>query len=216
MMLPAWLVAAWQSFQPVALETVAVLWGILTVWLTVRQNNWCWPVGSASNALFAVLFFNDKLYADMVLQVVYIFLNAYGWYEWRFGAKGKTALPVSSTPARQRLLLAAAGGIGIAAVTLFLDRRTDARLPFLDATTTVLSLLAQYMLAKKWIENWWVWITVNVLYIGIYAAVGRNLTSAQQLVFIVLSMMGYLAWRKELRGAALPAAVGRNESRVSN
>ena len=200
MMWPEWLVSAWIAFQPVALETVAVLWGVLTVWLTVKQNNWCWPIGSLSNALFVVIFFREKLYADMVLQGIYIALNAYGWYEWRFGAKGKTALPVGLTPARLRLPLAGLAAAGIAAVTVYLARFTDASLPFWDATTTVLSLVAQYMLAKKWIENWWVWIAVNVLYIGLYATKGLYLTSAQQLIFITLSVMGYLAWHKELRG----------------
>ncbi len=201
MSLPEMLATAWLSFQPVALETVAVLWGVLTVWLTVRQNNWCWPIGSASNALFAVIFFREKLYADMALQIIYIGLNAYGWYEWRFGGRHKASLPVSLTPARARLGLGALALAGIAAVTVYLARFTDASLPFWDGTTTVLSLVAQFMLAKKWIENWGVWITVNVLYIGVYASKGLYLTSAQQLVFIALSVMGYLAWRKELAGS---------------
>lgn len=203
-----WLVSAWMAFQPHALETVAVVWGILTVWLTVKQNNWCWPIGSLSNALFAVIFLREKLYADMVLQVIYIALNAYGWYEWRYGARDKAALPVSVTPARLRLPLAGLAVAGTAAVTLYLARLTDASLPFWDAITTVLSLVAQYMLARKWIENWWVWIAVNLLYIGVYAVKGLYLTSAQQLIFIALSVLGFLAWRKELRGVAAPVVVG--------
>jgi nicotinamide mononucleotide transporter len=203
------LAGAWTVFQPYALEVLAVLWGVITVWLTVKQNNWCWPVGSASNALFAVIFFREKLYADMVLQVIYIALNAYGWYEWRHGGQNRRSLPVSRTPARTWVSLAALAAIGVAGVAVYLARWTDASLPFWDATTTVLSLTAQYMLAKKWIENWWVWISVNVMYIGLYAVKGLYLTSAQQLVFIALSLLGYLAWRKELlgpRARAAPAA----------
>jgi nicotinamide mononucleotide transporter len=202
MNVPELVATAWLIFRPYALETLAVAWGILTVWLTVRQNNWCWPVGSLSNALFAVIFFREKLYADMALQVVYIGLNAYGWYEWRYGGSNRGALPVARTPAHARLALAALSAAGITALTLYLARLTDASLPFWDATTTVLSLAAQYMLARKWIENWWVWITVNVLYIGVYAVKGLYLTSAQQLVFIALSVVGFLAWRKELLGRA--------------
>lgn len=192
---------AWSSFQPHALETLAVVWGVLTVWLTVKQNMWCWPIGSASNALFVVIFFREKLYADMVLQVIYIALNFYGWYAWRNGGR-PTTLPVAMTPARLRLPLAGLALAGTAVVTYYLASQTDASLPFGDAATTVLSLVAQYMLAKKWIENWWVWISVNVVYIGLYAFKGLYLTSAQQLVFIALSVLGYLAWRKELMGAA--------------
>lgn len=180
------------------LELVAVLWGVLTVWLTVKQNIWCWPVGSASNVLFTVIFWREKLYADMALQLVYIGLNAYGWYEWLYGGRGKTPLPVSRTPGRMRWLLGGAAAAAIASLTYALRTFTDASLPFWDATTTVLSLAAQYMLAKKWIENWWVWITVNVLYIGIYAVKALYFTSAQQLIFIWLSAMGYAAWRREM------------------
>jgi nicotinamide mononucleotide transporter len=182
------------------LELLAVAWGVLTVWLTVKQNIWCWPVGSASNALFTVIFFQEKLYADMALQVIYIGLNFYGWYEWLYGGRGRTPLPVQRTPRRMRWLLGGLAAAGIAGLSYALRTYTDASLPFWDATTTVLSLAAQYMLAKKWIENWGVWITVNVLYIGIYAVKGLYFTSAQQVVFICLSVLGFAAWRKELLG----------------
>jgi nicotinamide mononucleotide transporter len=201
------LATLWLSFRPYATETVGVALGVLSVWLTVRQNNWCWAVGSLSNLFFAVIFWREKLYADMVLQLVYIGLNAYGWYAWRFGGQRRTTLPVSATPALARLALISVAAAGIAVVTYYLARFTDASLPFWDATTTVLSLVAQYMLARKWIENWWVWIFVNVLYIGLYAYKGLLQASAQQLVFIALSFMGFWAWRKEWLGrTAAPAA----------
>jgi nicotinamide mononucleotide transporter len=99
-----------------------------------------------------------------------------------------------------RWLLGGLAAAGIVGLSYALRNFTDASLPVWDATTTVLSLVAQTMLAKKWIENWGVWITVNVLYIGIYAAKGLYFTSAQQLIFIWLSVMGFVAWRKELLG----------------
>jgi len=193
---------AW--LQANALELLAVSWGILTVWLTVKQNIWCWPVGSASNVLFTVIFFREKLYADMVLQVIYIGLNTYGWYEWLYGGRGKTPLLVSRTPVRMRYLMGGLAAAGITGLALAL-RQTDASLPFWDATTTVLSLIAQYMLAKKWIENWGVWITVNVLYIGIYAVKALYFTSAQQFIFIYLSVLGFVAWRRELLTKVQPS-----------
>jgi len=198
------LAAAPEWLRTHGLELLAVLWGILTVWLTVRQNLWCWPVGSASNALFTLIFFREKLYADVVLQVIYIGVNFYGWYEWRYGGRNKTPLRGSLAPARARLRLGLLSVAGIAALSTALNRFTDASLPYWDATTTILSLAAQYMLARKWIENWWVWISVNTLYIGIYAYKGLYLTSAQQLIFIWLSVLGFRAWRAELRR---PAAV---------
>ena len=185
------------------LEIIAVAWGILTVYLTVRQNNWCWPVGSASNVLFAVIFFRERLYADMALQVIYIGLNFYGWYQWLHGGAGNSALAVARAPAQARLVLATLSVASIAILGTALARFTNADLAYWDSTTTILSLAAQYMLARKWIENWGVWITVNVLYIGLYAYKGLYLTSAQQLVFIALSIAGYLSWRRELRAAHL-------------
>jgi nicotinamide mononucleotide transporter len=198
---------AW--LQTYGLELLAVAWGILTVWLTVRQNIWCWPIGSLSNLLFVFIFFREKLYADMALQVIYIGLNTYGWYEWLYGGRNKTPLAVSRTPPRMRLVLAGLAAAAIAGLTLAL-RQTDAALPFWDSTTTVLSLVAQFMLAKKWIENWGVWITVNLLYIGIYAYKGLYFTSAQQFIFIYLSVMGFLAWRRELLG------IGSKQSEVAS
>lgn len=195
---------AW--LQANALELLAVSWGILTVWLTVKQNIWCWPVGSLSNVLFTVIFFREKLYADMALQVIYIGLNTYGWYEWLYGGRGKTPLPVGRAPLRMRFLLGGLAAAAITGLTLVL-RQTDASLPFWDAATTVLSLVAQYMLAKKWLENWGVWITVNLLYIGIYAVKGLYFTSAQQFIFIYLSVLGFIAWRRELAARSrAPAA----------
>jgi len=191
--------------QAYGLELLAVSWGVLTVWLTVRQNIWCWPVGSASNLLFTIIFFRERLYADMALQIIYIGLNTYGWYEWLFGGRGRSPLAVSRTPLRLRFVLGAVAAAGITSVTLVL-RQTDASLPFWDATTTILSLVAQYMLAKKWIENWGVWITVNVLYIGIYAVKGLYFTSAQQFIFIYLSVLGFLAWRREFKDKARNAS----------
>jgi nicotinamide mononucleotide transporter len=190
----------WLWLQQNALELLAVAWGILTVYLTVKQNIWCWPIGSLSNLLFTVIFYREKLYADVALQLIYVGLNVYGWYEWRYGGRGQTPLPVARTPARQRLILAGLAAAGIAGLTVTL-RQTDASLPFWDATTTVLSLIAQYMLAKKWVENWAVWIIVNVLYIGIYATKGLYFTSAQQLIFIYLSLLGFRDWRRELAAA---------------
>lgn len=202
-----WLSGAWLALQPYAVEVVGVGLGVLTVWLTVKQNNWCWLIGSLSNALFFVLFLREKLYADMALQLIYIALNAYGWYQWRFGGQQRTPLPVSPTPPAARLVLAGLAVAGTSGVALYLSRFTDAALPFWDATTTVLSLTAQYMLARKWIENWWVWISVNVMYIGVYAYKGLYLTSAQQLVFITLSLMGWWAWRQELHSRRAATAV---------
>ncbi|MBI5031019.1 MAG: nicotinamide mononucleotide transporter [Chloroflexi bacterium] len=181
------------------LEIAAVSFGLICVWQTVKENVWCWVTGSISNILFSVAFFQSKLYSDVGLQIVYILLNAYGWYEWKYGGKNKTELPISTTAPRWWAIFALISIASIALMGTALHNLTDTDVAYWDATTTVLSLVAQFMLTKKLIENWWIWITVNMLYIGIYFYKGLYLTSAQQIVYIVLSMMGYLAWRKTLR-----------------
>ena len=188
------------------LEAVAVVWGILTVWLTVRQNIWCWPIGSASNVLFAIIFFNERLYAGMTLQIVYIALNLYGWYKWRYGGADKAPLAVGRTPPRMRWILGGLVLFGAAGAGLALNTFTDTDVGYWDATATVLSLAAQYMLARKWIETWGVWICVNLLHMGLYAYKGLYLTSAQQAVFIALSVAGFLAWRKAMGSSQQPEA----------
>jgi nicotinamide mononucleotide transporter len=185
-------------------EIIGVALGVACVYLTVRENNWCWPIGIANNLMFIAIFIPARLYADSGLQVIYIVLGLYGWYEWLYGGKGKTALPISLTPPRAWIVLAAIAAGSTLALTELLRRLTDSNVAFWDALTTVLSLTAQFMLAKKWLENWWVWICANTLYIGLYVYKQLYLVAALQLVFIALSLMGYVRWQREYRRAAAP------------
>lgn len=197
------------------LEIIGVALGVACVYLTVRENNWCWPTGIANNILFIAIFIPARLYADSGLQVVYIALGLYGWYQWLYGGKGKTALPISLTPGRMWPVLAAAAAGSTLLLSELLRRLTNSNVPLWDALTTVLSLTAQYMLAKKWLENWWVWISANTLYIGLYVYKQLYLVAGLQVVFITLSLMGYFAWRKELRRLGWSPLVAQNRTRTS-
>jgi nicotinamide mononucleotide transporter len=184
------------------LEIAAVVLGLIGVWQTVREDIWCWLTGSISTALFSIAFFQARLYSDVGLQFIYILLNAYGWYQWKFGGREQTGVPISTMTMRQWIIAALVALGAIAAMGTALKQLTDTDVAYWDATTTTLSLIAQYLLARKLIENWWVWIVVNGLYIGIYLYKGLYLTSGLQVVFILLSVMGYLEWRKTLRATA--------------
>ena len=188
-----------QAEQHNRLEIAGTILGLISVWLTVRQNIWCWPTGLVMVALYAVIFFQVKLYADAGLQVVYFVLQIYGWYEWLRGGKGHSKLNVAHVSARLAALLAAIAVVATALMGYLLATRTDAALPYWDSTATVLSLIAQWMLAKKYIENWLVWITVDVLSIGIYAAKALYPTMALYAAFLVLATLGWVEWRKSLR-----------------
>jgi nicotinamide mononucleotide transporter len=185
-----------------AVEAAGVLFGVVAVWLTTRENVWCWPTGLVNVGLFIVVFFRAKLYADMGLQVVYVALCLYGWYEWLHGGRDHGALRVSATPRAAFAALAAAGVVFAAVLGLFLARRTDAALPFWDAGTTSFSLVAQAMQTRKWWENWLVWIAVDVVYVGIYVVKELYLTAGLYAVFLALAVVGLRSWRRSMSAHA--------------
>lgn len=184
-----------------AWEIAGVLFGVVAVWLTVRQNVWCWPTGLVNVGLFIVVFWQARLYADMGLQVVYVALCAYGWWSWLHGGEGHGALRVSRAPARLLWAVAAGGAVAAFVLGVTLKRHTDASLPFWDSTTTSYSLAAQWLQTRKWIENWTVWIAVDILYVGIYVAKSLYLTAALYAVFLALAVRGHLEWRRDLAAA---------------
>jgi nicotinamide mononucleotide transporter len=183
-------------------EIIGTILGLVSVWLTVRQNIWCWPTGLMMVALYAVVFFQAKLYADAGLQVVYFALQIYGWHEWLRGGKARGRLNVTRIRLRLGVVLVVIAAWATAAMGYLLATRTDAALPYWDSTATVLSLIAQWMLARKIIENWLVWITVDLLSIGIYAAKALYPTMALYAAFLALAALGWIEWRKSLNTSA--------------
>jgi len=188
------------------LETIAALIGVVSVYLSVRQNVWSWPTAIVMVAMYFVVFYQSRLYADMGLQVVYIIISIYGWYQWLYGGKGHTELKVSRTSLRLGAFLAGIGTLSAVVLGTLLHRTTDAALPYLDATTTSTSLVAQWMMTKKLLENWIVWVAVDVVYIGMFIYKSLYVTAALYVVFLILSIMGYRQWKATLREPELVAA----------
>jgi nicotinamide mononucleotide transporter len=195
------------------LELFAAVVGALSVWLSVRQNIWSWPTAVVNVVLYALVFYEAKLYADMGLQVIYAVLSLYGWYEWLYGGEGRTELRVTRTGWRLGAVLTAIALLGAAVLGSFLRQATDAALPFMDSFLSSASLVAQWMMTKKKLENWLVWIFVDVLYVGMFVFKGLYLTAGLYAVFLALAVKGYLDWRRSLPGepalAAAEAAVTR-------
>ena len=181
------------------IEIVAAVFGVVSVFLSVKQNIWSWPTAIVNVGLYIFVFFESKLYGDTGLQVVYVILNAYGWYHWLYGGKNRTELPVSRTSARLGVFLIALGAIGTALLGTILARKTDAALPYVDSLTTSTSLIAQWMMTRKLLENWIIWVAVDVIYIGMYIFKHLYPTAGLYLVWLVLSAMGYFQWRTSLR-----------------
>jgi nicotinamide mononucleotide transporter len=180
------------------LELVAAITGAISVWLSVRQNIWSWPTAIVNVVLYAVVFWENKLYADMGLQVVYAVLSLYGWYEWRFGGEGRTELRVTRTPRQLGALLTLIAAVGSALLGTLLRHTTDAALPFMDSFLSSTSLVAQWMMTRKLLENWLVWIFVDVLYVGMFLFKGLYLTAGLYAVFLALAVRGYLEWRRSI------------------
>jgi len=188
------------------IEIVAAVFGVVSVFLSVRQNIWSWPTAIINVGLYIIVFFESKLYADTGLQVVYVVLNAYGWYHWLYGGKNRTELPVSTTPARLGALLGMLVLTGTAVIGTFLSRQTDAALPYVDAFTTSTSLVAQWMMTRKLLENWIIWVAVDVIYIGMYIYKSLYVTAVLYLIFLILSALGYVQWRRSLLARQTRAA----------
>jgi len=193
-----WLTAHGSS----CLEAVAVIFGIISVYLGTRQNIWSWPTALVNVALFFALFLESGLYSDTGLQVVYFVLSLYGWYEWLYGGAGRTAITVTRTSRRTWRVLAGIGVVVWALLGTITSRLPGTALPYVDSATTTVSLLAQWMMTRKLIENWLIWIAVDVVYVGMFIYKGLYLTAFNYGIYLVLAVMGYIAWKRSLAATA--------------
>ena len=186
-------IGKWIPISPT--EVFGFITGAVCVLFVVEQNILNFPVGIANNIFFIALFLSSRLYGDMVLQVVYIALGIIGWRQWLHGGVSKTALHVNHTSVREIVILSIGGVIATAGMREYFIKINDSA-PFLDALTTALSLIAQYLLNCKRIENWFVWITADFIYIGLYIQKGLYLTAILYALFIGMCVAGYVSWRK--------------------
>jgi nicotinamide mononucleotide transporter len=185
-------------------ELLGFATGLLCVALVVRQHIANWPVGIVNVLLLMVTFWTAGLYADAGLQVVYVLLGGYGWWQWARGA-GDSALPVRRTRAGEWYGQAAAGVVATLVLYLLLRSVLHSTVPVADAITTTLSLLATYGQSRKLLENWWLWIAADVIYVPLYAYKHLYLTTVLYVVFLALCVAGLRAWQRDLRRTAEPA-----------
>ena len=182
------------------LELVAMVLALWMVRCNLRVDPLAWPLAIASSALYGLLFLHSSLYGEAGLQLVFIVLGSWGWWQWLHGTADKgQALRVRSLSARQRWVV---GGLTLAAwpaLGWLLAHVTDSDLPYLDALPTVGSLAGQYLLARKWVDNWPVWLAVNLVSLLLFSAKGLWLTVALYAVFAGLSVVGWRAWSALLR-----------------
>jgi len=183
--------------------------GVLNVWLVTRQSLWSWPLGVLNAVFYAVVFARTGLYADTGLQGVYFVLSLYGWWYWWHGAASGSAhavpratRPVTKTPVRLAVMLGAVGAGTWLLLATVTARLPGAALPWLDAALVATSLVAQWMMTRKLLEHWLLWIAVDVIYVGLFINRRLPLTAVLYALFAVLSVAGWRVWRQRLREQA--------------
>ncbi|QGZ38801.1 nicotinamide mononucleotide transporter [Pseudoduganella flava] len=182
------------------LELLSFALSIATVWLNIRQNHWAWLFAILSSALYGAVFYESKLYGDMGLQLVFIAVSVWGWYQWLRGDDSHERLPVTALAWRGRAVAAVAWLVLFAGLAWFLKSNTDTDVPFADGFLTAGSLVGQVLLSRKKLENWHTWIIVDVLYVALYVHKGLMLTAVLYAMFVVMAIIGLLAWRKSMAG----------------
>ena len=190
---------SWKGYLAFSVpEAFGFVTGAVCVWLVVKENIWNFPVGITNNSFFLVLFWRERLFAGMALQVVYIILNSLGWYWWLRGGENRTALHVTRASRGMLVVLAGLAIVATFAMARYLATVNDPA-PILDAVTTALSLAAQFMMARKYLENWYAWITADVLFMGLYLSRGLYLTAVLYLIFLLMCLVGLKRWSKSQR-----------------
>jgi len=184
------------GFTTSLLELVSFFLSVITVALTIRQIHWGWLFSIVSAALYAAVFFDAKLYGDMGLQVVFILVSIWGWWLWWRGDDESAPLVVTSLSFSQRLLSSFVWLVLFAALFYFLKNYTDTDVPYADGFLTAGSLLGQFLLSRKKIENWLIWIVVDILYVGLYVYKNLQLTALLYAVFVIMAVMGLRTWSK--------------------
>lgn len=188
------------------IEAAGAVTGVISVWLTVKNKVWCWFWGIMSVMIYSLVFLETRLYADMALQAVFVVMNIYGWYAWLHGTsvQENNALRPSerhiSSLSRDELF-GSILAVAVLAITIgqFLRHFTNAAVPDMDALLTALSLVAIWMQARKYRENWLVWLLADILYVGLFINRRLWLTAVLYLVFCGMAIQGWREWNKEFK-----------------
>jgi nicotinamide mononucleotide transporter len=180
------------------IEAIAVVFGFLCVVLTIRQNVWCWPTGLVQVGLYIFVFWSAKLYSDMILHVIYVGLQFYGWHHWLHGGRDHGPLVVSRLPVQARAMWLVVLCVTFIAWGFVMDQHTDAAAPYPDAFIAAASLVAQWLMTRKRLESWWLWISVDAVAIAVYLYKGLYLTTVLYAVFLGLAITGLTAWRDSM------------------
>jgi nicotinamide mononucleotide transporter len=186
------------------LQIAGATLGLLYLWLEYRANIWLWVVGAVMPMVHSVLYFRQGLYADFSMQLYYVLAAIYGLIVWAYydkrkkGAKQSNSLPIAHTPLRHIAPLMAIYILLHLGIYFVLIRYTDSTVPFWDAMTTALSIVATWMLSRKYVEQWLVWLVVDIITVGLYIYKGIPITASLYLLYCALAVVGYRRWLRQI------------------
>jgi nicotinamide mononucleotide transporter len=196
---------AHQLLQNSLLELAAVIFAVAYLVLAVRENSLCWYAAGMSTLIFLFIFWDVKLYMESGLQIYYLAMAFYGWYQWRGANRETASLRVSKWRAKQHVIALAL----IATLTLIsgslLNSGTDANLPYLDSFTTWASVVTTFMVARKILENWFYWLVIDSVSIYLYLDRELYFTSLLFAIYIVIIFFGWFAWKRSYRQREIEA-----------
>lgn len=179
-------------------EWVGVFTGLLCVWLAARNIIWNWPFAVVNVLIYLLLFLEKKLYADSALQIYLLATNIYGWYYWSSNKQAK-ATPIVVLKTKSLLWYSLTVFAFTVAVGWLLSENTQAALPYLDSFCTACSLVAQFLLARRVLQNWLIWLFVDIIYVGIYVAKGLTPTAWMYAFYAAIALKGFFDWKKIYR-----------------
>ena len=184
-----WIIENW-------IEIVGALIGFIYIFFEIKVNKWMWPIGILTSIFYIIIFFNSKFYADMSLQFYYIVISIIGWYWWNKEQNLNKELKIRKLNKTLLLQLILSSTIVFIFLSYILVNYTDSPLPYWDSLTTALSIIATWMLARKIIEQWILWIIIDLISMLLYLYKGLYPTSILFLIYSGLAIIGYLQWKK--------------------
>ncbi|MBR4844720.1 MAG: nicotinamide mononucleotide transporter [Alistipes sp.] len=181
------------------LQIVGTLLGLLYLWLEYKANIWVWIVGAVMPMVHGVLYLNSGIYADAAMQLYYVAAGIYGLCVWLRGTKREEKrIDIQFTPKRWIFTLVLVYVLLHLMLYFFLSEFTDSRVPFFDSMSTALSIVAMWMLSRKLVEQWLVWLVVDMISVGLYLYKGIPITAMLYTLYCALAVAGYMRWRRQV------------------
>jgi len=197
------------------MEIAGTVTTVLGIWLTTRRTLLCWPVVLAADVIYLVVFYRAQLFSDALLQVFFLAFTLYGWWHWWRGVQAEGEVRVVPLSRAGLLIALAAGALGSVLLGLLMER-VGAALPHLDATLASYSLVASWWQARKHTANWWLWIAVDLVYIGEYVYKDLRTTALLYAGLVALAALGLRDWRRAAASDWSPALAADSTAKTGH